>query len=915
MAAATTKGLLTRPGGAAPVATWTVPEGVPKAGDKPLLCTDVLWTAAVGGQKARLWAAVVRPDSFGSTELWWRADGDNLFHQVTLPLGPIGTAPDTRMNLAASPTGDTVWALGEGPRLWRIDATVASPVGRLVQNAPALWGTDAIDSSKIAVAVDPSNPARVALGGTGSGSQAALFLGAVTSPAANQFRYPNGADVGAGVHSDVMAVRFTTDGKQVWVACDGGVFVSNRSGATGTFVSRNTGLAVIEAGFVANHPTNDAAVILGAQDNATQRRIGDALWKWEQGGDGGGVAFDQVTTHRYVAQFMNGDWSNGTTMPANAPIHRGPKANWSKEDKAAGFYSTPATIANGAKNQLAVGSNRVWYTEDWGTKWVTLPTNTDPRNGAVNDVQDVLQTTDGKIRVLRWVDANRLWVLHGRALRQLSRNGAGVWQTPVTQISLKDVTHPHKSTDVSSDDVCNDVAVHDPARGTTGSVYLAMQGDPAAEDSDSLWWYDGSSKWFRTGLVKKTTASVLAVAVEPGHLDTVYAGTTIGVFRTRVTFNGNTPTFAPWTRLDNGLPDAAVQDLAIFSVGPIRLLRAGTQARGVWELDLSGPVADRTYVRVHEYDSRRTSPTSLDAPFVAKVPDPAHPGSTIAVPYSWHASPDLRVHPKLGAMAAPASSYTKAKPSGTPADPLGFWKLWRFQTALRNVDRRSEASGKWDDEFDAVLRANGVPTPGGKATIDKPFWQSIVKAPNLTRTPWDGPEPTEADLVEYLPAETTSLSVDAPSVTLPLGMVTARVLVHHRGFPAAPADDVQVTLLYHLVPKWQGKKSAVWLPAAVGWTAAITALLKNGTPPALPAGWHLADTGTPRHHPGGDVAAGTPQVASFDVDLGTGIKKGTLALLVAVVHAPGDEVALSEVSLQRLTLERRHVAVRSVLLR
>ena len=225
----------------------------------------------------------------------------------------------------------------------------------------------------------------------------------------------------------------------------------------------------------------------------------------------------------------------------------------------------------------------------------------------------MIATPNGAIRVLQVGDSERLWVMQARSLHQL-RRVAGTW-APVVDISLENVFHPAKKTDVKPEDTCNDIAVHDPARGASGSLYLALQGDLSAADSDQLWWFDGTSTWVKTGLRTKTTASVLAVVVEPGHLDTVYVGTTIGVFRTTVTFAGATPTFAPWTRLDNGLPDVAVQDLSVHSAGPVRLLRAGTQARGVWELDLTGPVADRTFLRVHPYDSRRTSPTPLAAPF------------------------------------------------------------------------------------------------------------------------------------------------------------------------------------------------------------------------------------------------------------------------------------------------------------
>jgi hypothetical protein len=104
------------------------------------------------------------------------------------------------------------------------------------------------------------------------------------------------------------------------------------------------------------------------------------------------------------------------------------------------------------------------------------------------------------------------------------------------------------------------------------------------------------------------------------------------------------------------------------------------------------------------------------------------------------------------------------------------------------------------------------------------------------------------------------------------------------------------------------------LTGNVGWTAAIAALLKNGTNPALPAGWILADTANPRHSPVDDVLAGSPAAATFDVDLSTVKDKG-LVLLVAVVHSVNDEVSLTELPLRDLTLASPHVAVRSVLVR
>jgi hypothetical protein len=913
--AATTKGLVERPSGSGPQAKWLPVTNIPTGDhDQALPCTDTLWTPSAGTQQGRLWVALRRPGS-GQMELWCRSDGDTEFKRVALPTGAGGSPPVTRLSLGVSPSGDTIWVLGDGPRVWRIDASVATPTGVLVprQTLPRVWKGKSIHASKMVVAVDPSNPANIALGGTADAPDAALFIGVVTGPAAGPLTFTlAGSHRGRGVHPDILAIRFTADGKRVWVACDGGVFVSASSGQEGTFVARNTGLPVVEAGFVACHPTNDTAVVLGAQDNATQRRVGEVTWHWEQGGDGGGVAFDQVTTHQYVAQYIRSDWSNGPTNP-QPPVQRA-NTNWTAEDKAAAYYSTPATIANGAVNQLAVGTNRVWYTQDWGAHWVTLPNGVnDPMAGGVNSVQDVLPKAGGAVRVLRWATADRLWVLCGRGLYQMQRDAHGRWTR--ADLSLQDVLHPAKSTDVAASDVGNDIAVHNPAAGPFGSLYLAMLGDLSTDDDDLLWWWDGTSKWHKTGLASKTTAAALAVAVEPGHIDTVYVGTAIGVFRASITFDGDKPSWPNWTRLDNGLPDAAVQDLAIFSRGPIRLLRAATQARGVWELDLSGPVTDRTYLRVHQDDTRRTLPTSLAAPFEPKIADPADATKQIDTTYRWHASPDLRVHPKLGAMAAPASlPWTKAHPEGTHADRFGAWKLWRFQAALRCEDLRSEAKGVWYDEFDAVLLANGVPTPGGTATITKAYWESKVTGVNINRLPWDTPQPAEADLAEYLPAEANPFGDQQPSVLVPRGVITAYVMLHHRGATPAATADVQTTLLYRVVPSWHGKASTAWLPGAVEWTASIADLLTDGTNSALPAGWVLADMADPRHSPATDTAAGSPAVTTFDVDLST-VKDKALVLLVAVVHSANDHVSLTELPLRDLTLASPHVAVRSVQVR
>src|SRR5215510_5909150 len=79
-----------------------------------------------------------------------------------------------------------------------------------------------------------------------------------------------------------------------------------------------------------------------------------------------------------------------------------------------------------------------------------------------------------------------------RGLSQMQRDAAGRWTR--ADVSLEDVLHPAKSTDVASSDSANDIAVHDPARGSFGSLYLALLGDLSTDDDDTLWWWDGGRR-------------------------------------------------------------------------------------------------------------------------------------------------------------------------------------------------------------------------------------------------------------------------------------------------------------------------------------------------------------------------------------------------------------------------------------
>src|SRR5262249_26066675 len=144
--------------------------------------------------------------------------------------------------------------------------------------------------------------------------------------------------------------------------------------------------------------------------------------------------------------------------------------------------------------------------------------------------------------------------------------------------------------------------------GLKGAVYLGTIGSADDADVDTLWWFDGTSNWFPTGLRKSPTgvpAPVTAIVCDPAHPEEVWVGTTIGVWRgVRTQVGGAAPSWV-WEPRVNGLPEAPVEDLAIFSDGSLRLLRAAIASRGSWELRLDvANVVDLTYVRAHDDDLR-----------------------------------------------------------------------------------------------------------------------------------------------------------------------------------------------------------------------------------------------------------------------------------------------------------------------
>jgi hypothetical protein len=945
LVAATSGGFFMRSGPVGPD-NWTKVTVDPF--DSPRVVTDVIW------KQDHLWVAV---HSRGV----WRADqAAGSFTKVDLP-----DLVDGRLSLGASSDGSIVYALGDGPRLWRITGTTAVRVTNL---PAALFGggsggeEDEDEAGRggghaehelppgptanqefydTVIAVHPDLPDVIVLGGSAVEiSDAALFRCTVQDPTGHPHldyspAHDAAADspakdptfIGRGMHADVHGATFAKRGGNVdlWVCCDGGLYRSTRGGRSFNWQARNNGLGVTEPGYLACHPTSEAVVVVGTQDNGVLERTGDTAWKWSLDGDGGGVAFHPAHGQRYMAQATHATWRNESNRRISPVLRHSPHKDYEdREDGKANFYSSPGAVAastvDGAR--LAIGTNRMWVSTDFGIHWWTIPNTNDPLGKDAggrersNTSQDVFYDDDrAKALACRWNGEHQLYVLNVESIQRFDRAAA------VESWTRAAVTDQHnKCSDYSESDIkgskmphlpplgdWSDLAIHVPGAGASSTLYVACTSLHGSAKMDTLWWYDGAGTWYATKLRDAVKAPALAVAVHPVDSNTVYVGTTVGVWRG--TFSraaGSDPAWV-WSTFSNGLPEAAVQDLAFYRDPPegaptMLLLRAALQSRGVWEVDLLAPCDEKTYLRVHPLDTRRRATTPVANPMTA------------AASFGLFDSPDIVIRPApppnaAGMPRTPAAGFF---PIDTNRQSWSF-ELWTFQTAFRALEPGCRPTGQWSDTFAAQLvnykSANGL---GATPQIDLATWQNVVTQARVYQPPWDGPTPTEADLSQLVMDESFSLT--------PTRFSTRRfnvdAMTHHRGLQQLQPASASILLLIRKL----NEPVASWptLSISAAWKTATVTALTTGSAPAggWPDHWVIADT-APVRHPAANLDAEHPRAATFNLSFPTATTAGSYMLLAACSSATATVTAarLAGATLGDLLTGSPHVAAHLLVLR
>lgn len=602
--------------------------------------------------------------------VWQSGDGETWTPLGNeLPEGEVG-----RIGLAVQADNpDIVYALVANIQdhllgVFRLDR--AEEEWRRIEDVPAtLFGPDLTRAGQggydLAIAVDPADVNRIYVGGsivhsdgirlsdsTGDWSGALYRCEIEIHPTSQQLQaLPT--YIGGAIHGDLHALRHAPgDADRLWVGCDGGIFFSaaptadptDEVHATGLFFPCNTGLSTMTMNYLGMHPTEEAVLFCGTQDNGGLRYTGDPVWLYSSGGDSGYFVinwdnpYEVVTT--YVQNQIFRSMDGGLRYSYDA-IHVLPASG-----EAVQFYAplagTPYRPAQPeTATRIAFGGKRVWLSDHLGgdgvwwngqrwmgeVDWVSLPDN-----------RYESDAVDGLVETLRFASATKLYAgtTTGRVYRYDLIGDA--WQRSRLPAIANDLVAAYVGTITS-------IAI-DETDSSGNAIYVTLGG---FTNPQRVWHFDGVQWEPRSGPQQKdregdetgtvdmgdmgagTTASDAlldiqhnAIVVDPQQPSHLYVAADIGIWRS---IDGG----RQWQVFARGLPDAAVIDLQLHESS--RLLRAATHGRGVYEFDLGRPQrAVDLYIRDHILDLGRH-------PTATGLPDPTRFGATVEPGQS----PDIKI--------------------------------------------------------------------------------------------------------------------------------------------------------------------------------------------------------------------------------------------------------------------------------
>jgi|GEM_PF-852081 len=415
-------------------------------------------------------------------------------------------------------------------------------------------------------------------------------------------------NVGANIHPDNHAFAMHPTNPQIlYAGSDGGIYVSTNGGVTWSD-SINKGLCITQFEFISNHPTSDALVIGGTQDNGTEQFRNDAVFYHSDDGDGGYAAISQTGSPDNVLSTYYGNSAKRSTQG-------GKFGTWFMVNSGIvgpGLFYPPMEMDRTNSNNVAFGTDRINLdpaqgTSGWPTK-VTLP------------------GLGGNVCAIDYVNSSLIYVGTTSGQVYMARF-SGTWAATLISTGLPGVH-------------INDIAT---VPGSPNTVVVIFGGfniphvwRGAVAGSTATWTnIDGAGA---TGI---PNIPCDALVIDPAAPNTYYVATDVAVYRS--TAGGGT-----WSQFSTGLPNCAVFDLALQPTA--RVLRAATHGRGLWEKKLDVPSAPNVdlYFRDHLMSTARILP-SPNIP--AGFEDPLQ-YVTLGTPLWWWMCADIKVDVLQGSTPA-----------------------------------------------------------------------------------------------------------------------------------------------------------------------------------------------------------------------------------------------------------------------
>jgi photosystem II stability/assembly factor-like uncharacterized protein len=476
-------------------------------------------------------------------------------------------------------------------------------------NGGSTWSSIPLPSGNIGaqgfynlnVAVDPTTPNIVYLSGIS-------LWKATRNPVTNIWTI---TDIGGPFHPDNHALAFDpVDHLVLYAGSDGGIYRSSDGGTTWSD-TLNAGLCVTQFEFMDQHPTSDAMVIGGTQDNGTEQFRNSPVFYHSDDGDGGFVAIDANQPRNILSTYYGPSPKRSTQA--------GRFGSWidvSSGIAGNALFYPPFTLDQTNPNNIAFGTNQI---------------NLDPSQGTSGWPSKVtLPGVSGRVSAIAYVTSNLIYA--GTEAGQVYR----VVQSGITWTATAVNTAPLPARFIW------DIATRP---GDVNTIVVVMSGFGTAHVWRGTVATTGTTTWTDisgTGAGRLPDIPVNALAIEPTAPDTIYIATDIAVYRT---IDGGTT----WTQFSQGLPNCAVFDMRLHSSQ--RLLRAATHGRGMWErqLDVASLPDIDLFVRDNSMDTGRFVPSSSGVPAAF---DDALQHIALGDPVWWWQCVDIKIDALEGAPPA-----------------------------------------------------------------------------------------------------------------------------------------------------------------------------------------------------------------------------------------------------------------------